>query len=158
MLQVGQSGEFRGRQFTTIGHVYYQSIRRPTVSTWEEWLIKFTDGTHGYLVIVDDDEVSYSTQNKQTISFSDIPPFTQINVGDVLPFNRHNLTIVEKGAAQVMAIVGQQVTQSTLLGQEFHYIDAKFHTYLAHFIYTSENLHLYYGVEVKPENLLISPR
>ena len=96
---LGQLGEWRDKWFRVAGRVRFADDE----SFWDEWCLEFSDGSFGWLE--HEDGETFVTLKKRLLS--PVPPWQQIQVGQMLDVNGQGFFVMEKTAARITGYEGQ---------------------------------------------------
>lgn len=113
-LNVGATGEIRGRGFSVIGRVRYAYAE----GFWEEWQIVWDDGAP--LDWLEEDEGYWTVYRRERVR-GVVPLYDQVRVGQSVSINNRSVFITEKRTARVAGSEGQFSSVLPLTGS-FGYI------------------------------------
>ena len=99
-LAVGWPAECQGKLLMVHGRVQY----RYEAGIWDEWFVKFTDHTHGWIT---QDEGRYILQTEVRDVDVDIEAIKKMNAGDVVTIGDHDMHIKEIGFATMVGMQGE---------------------------------------------------
>jgi hypothetical protein len=113
-LNIGASGEVRGRSFKVIGRVRYAYNE----GFWEEWQITWDDGAPPDWL---EEDEGYWTVYKRDRIRGAVPSYDQVKVGQSVTINGRSVFITEKRTARMVGSEGQFSSVLPLAGK-FGYI------------------------------------
>ena len=73
VLEIGLKGQLRNIEYEIVGRVKYQDESATEKSTWDEWILKASNGKFGY-IIEENDRIYFYRENSSTGADAILPP------------------------------------------------------------------------------------
>ena len=102
LVQVGSTGEFRGKPFEVIGRVQY---RHAAGGVWDEWYLRFPGDKMAWLAEAQGQ--IHLTFPRPVRTRTPVPEFEDIEVGQPIRYGENDLTVIEKGIAKAGSAEGE---------------------------------------------------
>lgn len=101
MLKVGLEGRYEDRKFRLTGRT---QLAHPAGGLWDEWYAAFDDGRWGWLA---EAQGRYYLTFEQPNAGTRLPPFEEIDPGQVLVVHGRSFVVAEEGTATASAAEGE---------------------------------------------------
>lgn len=145
-LYVDATGSLWDQKFQIIGRLRYQY----DAGMWDEWFLTFEGDKPGWLV---EDEGEYTLYHKQALTAA-VPPFEEVQVGNVIRIGEREIFITQKGEANIVGGEGQ-LAFTILPGEEVKYLDGNSGQDQISIEYTTDEIEYLVGRKVPPADLVI---
>lgn len=145
-LYLDAIGTLEGRSFKAVGRLRYQY----EAGLWDEWFLEFENDRPGWLV---EDEGQFILYHKETLPY-EMPPFDQIDVGDVLTIDEWDIFVTEKRPANIIGGEGQ-LGFTLMPGETVYYVDGTADEQQISLEYTTNEVEFLRGQAIDKETLVI---
>ena len=146
MFFLDARGTLRGQRFSVIGRLRYSYGD----GHWDEWFLSFEDGESGWL---QEDEGSFTYFDRSAVTEA-APPYKKIRAGLSIEISDQEMTVIEKGAAQIVGVQGQ-VGFPVLPGDPILYVDGTAGEQKLSLEYAGDEVELSVGYAVTHDELSV---
>lgn len=102
VLQLGSTGNYRGKPFECVGRVQY---RHAAGGVWDEWYLRLPADKMAWLA--DAQGQLHLTFPRPIRKRMEVPDFQSLRIGQSVSFGENSLTVTEKGTARAIAAQGE---------------------------------------------------
>ncbi len=147
-VSVGMRGNIRGRGFTVLGRIRYTY----DAGFWDEWQIAWDDDAPPDWL--EEDEGYWTVYKKERVRAA-IVPYEQVNVGQTVQVNTHNVFITEKREGRVLGSEGQFASVMPLQGT-FGYVQGAANNKTVSVTYWQDEIEISTGDDLEHHELVMN--
>jgi hypothetical protein len=139
-LYLHATGRLKGTRFQVVGRVRY----RYSKGMWDEWYLRFDDGTYGWIV---DDEMEFSIE-KEIETPDSIPDYENVRPGSLLEVGGKSLSVDERDVAW---LEGAEGSLPWVLSKdvEFPYLEASNSELMVTVEYSEDGAEVFTGERIE---------
>ena len=151
-FKLGVRGKLRGQAFEIIGRIHFQPTSLSAHNGWDNWLIRFEDGTVG--IVINDDEGIYLYVQRQSLT-EEIPDYASLQMGSKIEIEGYEAEVFETGTGIIVATEGQ-VPKHYEINRISQYVDCTFRTYFVNVEYSEAEKFVCFGTRLRHTELEIN--